>query len=138
MTALDDLRAVRRPVDTAGRGTVDGEQVMLGMGIIAVMGAVLAGFLAADAPIMAVAAASALFLAVAIILRPDVATLTTIAILYSNAAVIAVHFHGVPLFAAATFPLAPLKCTRGKPPWARSCSARARPTNSAVTSPLPK
>lgn len=105
MTALDDLRAGRRTADPTARESTDGEQVMLGMGIVAVLGAVLAGFLAADAPILAVAAASALFLATAIILRPDVATLTTIAILYSNAAVIAVHFHGVPLFVAGAVPL---------------------------------
>lgn len=105
MTALDDLRAADRPVDPTARRSVDGEVVMLGMGIVAVLGAVVAGFLAADAPILAVAGASALFLAVAIVLRPDVASLTTIAILYSNAAVIAVRFHGVPVFVAAFVPM---------------------------------
>ena len=64
-----------------------------------------AGILAADAPLLAVAGASALFLAVAIVLRPDIATLTTIAILYSNAAVVAVRFHGVPFFVGAVVPL---------------------------------
>ena len=44
-------------------------------------------------------------LAVAIVLRPDVATLTTVAILYSNAAVVAVRFHGVPFFVGAFVPL---------------------------------
>ena len=75
------------------------------MAILIIMGALAAGILAADAPILAVAGASALLLGIAIVLRPDVATLTTIAILYSNAAVVAVHFHGVPFFVAALVPL---------------------------------
>jgi O-antigen ligase len=108
MTALDDLRANRRRVDPTARRPVDGEFVMLAMGILAVLGAIVAGIAAADAPILAVAGASALFVAVAIVLRPDVATLTTIAILYSNAAVIAVRFHGVPVIVAAFVPLLPL------------------------------
>jgi O-antigen ligase len=75
------------------------------MGLLVVGGAILAGALAADAPILAVAVASLALLATAMILRPDVATLTTVAILYSNAAVILVRFHGVPVFVAAVVPL---------------------------------
>jgi O-antigen ligase len=75
------------------------------MAILTILGSVAAGIAAADAPLLVVAAASAAFLGVAIILYPDVATLTTIAILYSNAAVVAVRFHGVPLFLAAFVPL---------------------------------
>jgi putative inorganic carbon (HCO3(-)) transporter len=104
MRAIGQLRPGRQ-VDPNHRRGFDDEGVALAMSIVAVLGAVTAGILAADAPILAVAAASALFLTVAIVLRPDVATLTTIAILYSNAAVIAVRFHGVPLFVAAFVPM---------------------------------
>ena len=75
------------------------------MALLIIMGSLAAGILAADAPLLTVAGASALMLGIAIILRPDVATLTTIAILYTNAAVVAVRFHGVPLFVGAFVPL---------------------------------
>ena len=73
--------------------------------IFVILGALAAGVLAADQAILAVAGASALLLGVAIILRPDVATLTTVAILYSNMAVVAVRFHGVPFVVGAFVPL---------------------------------
>ncbi len=76
-----------------------------GMAAVILLGAIAAGIGAADAPILAVAAASALLLGTTIVLRPDVATLTTIAILYSNAAVVAVRFHNVPVFVAAFVPM---------------------------------
>ena len=75
------------------------------MAILIIMGALAAGILASDAPLLTVAGASALFLGVAIILRPDIATLTTIAILYTNAAVVAVRFHDVPFVIGAFVPL---------------------------------
>jgi O-antigen ligase len=75
------------------------------MAALIIMGALAAGILAADAPLLTVAGASALFLGIAIVLRPDVATLTTVAILYTNAAVVAVRFHGVPLFVGAFVPM---------------------------------
>ena len=70
-----------------------------------VLGALAAGILAADAPLLVVAAASGLFLAIAMVLRPDVATLTSIGVIYSNAAVVLVRFHGLPVFVAAFVPL---------------------------------
>ncbi|MGZ9161333.1 MAG: O-antigen ligase family protein [Candidatus Limnocylindrales bacterium] len=79
--------------------------VLAGVAVLSIFGAILAGMIAGQAPILAVAAASALFLGTAIVLRPDVATLTTIAILYSNAAVVAVRFHDVPVFVAAIVPM---------------------------------
>lgn len=75
------------------------------MGVLAILGAIVAGIAAADTLVLAVAGAAALLLGTAIVLRPDVATLTTVAILYSNAAVVAVRFHGVPLFVAALVPM---------------------------------
>jgi O-antigen ligase len=99
-------------VDSAGRAARDArasddarDLVPLGMALVAILGAIGAGVLAADAPLLAVAGASAFLLGTAMILRPDVATLATVAILYSNAAVIMVRFHGVPVFVAAFVPL---------------------------------
>jgi O-antigen ligase len=94
--------------ERGGRSGSQGSQVdvvLVGVAVLSIFGAILAGMIAGEAPILAVAAASALFLGTAIILRPDVATVTTIAILYSNAAVVAVKFHDVPVFAAAVVPM---------------------------------
>jgi O-antigen ligase len=103
VTAIDDVgRRIRGP--SVGGGP-NREQVLVGIAVVTILGAIAAGIIAADAPLLAVALASAVFLGVAIILYPDVATLATIAILYSNAAVIAVRFHGVPIFMAAFVPL---------------------------------
>jgi O-antigen ligase len=92
-----------------GSGTLRGAQradmSTVVVAIFVIAGALAAGILAADAAILVVAGASALMLAVAIVLRPDIATLTTVAILYSNAAVVAVRFHGVPFFVGAFVPL---------------------------------
>jgi O-antigen ligase len=95
-------RAVGGASDRA-RERADLSSVVVAIFVIA--GALAAGILAADAAILVVAGASGLMLAVAIVLRPDIATLTTVAILYSNAAVVAVRFHGVPFFVGAFVPL---------------------------------
>lgn len=89
------LAGTARPVDL---GTA-------GIAVVVILGAISAGLIAADSVILAVAAAGGLALATAIVLRPDVATLTTLAILYSNAAVVAVRFHDVPVFVAGAVPL---------------------------------
>ena len=93
----------RSPASGVPREPTDRSAVVVAVFVI--LGGLAAGILAADAAILAVAGASALMLGVAIVLRPDVATLTTIAILYSNAAVVAVRFHGVPFFVGAFVPL---------------------------------
>ncbi len=95
-------------IGARGRSLAPGsgpDVVLAGVAVLSILGAILAGMMAGQAPILAVAAASAFFLGTAIILRPDVATITTIAILYTNAAVIAVKFHNVPVFAAAVVPM---------------------------------
>jgi O-antigen ligase len=56
-------------------------------------------------PLLTVAAVLALPLIVATLYWPDMATLLTIFILYSNVAVIAVKFHNVPYAIGAAFPL---------------------------------
>jgi putative inorganic carbon (HCO3(-)) transporter len=91
-------RGTRAPRTSADRSA-------LVVGLLVVGGALLAGALTADAPILAVAVASLGLLATAIVLRPDIATLTTVGILYSNAAVVLVRFHEVPVFVAAVVPL---------------------------------
>ncbi len=63
------------------------------------------GLIGGQAPIVAFALAGAGLLFVSIALRPDVATLVVAAILYSNAAVLAVQLHGMPFFMAAGVPL---------------------------------
>ncbi len=93
-------------VDRRRRGARSGDQAgAIALATLVVGGAVLAGILSADAPILAVAGASIVLLATAMIIRPDIATLAAVGILYSNAAVVLVQFHGVPFFVAAVVPL---------------------------------
>lgn len=87
------------------RQATDPERAAIAAAAIVILGALGAGILSADAPLLVVAGASGLFLAIAMVLRPDVATLTSIAIIYSNAAVVLVRFHSLPPFAAAFVPL---------------------------------
>lgn len=68
--------------------------------------AVAAGFgaLTGANAVLGVGAAGALLLAIAMAIRPDVAVFVVVGIVYSNAAVIAVQFHGIPAFAAIAVP----------------------------------
>jgi O-antigen ligase len=86
------------------RGLDASQRAGLAAAAIIVMGALAAGIMSADAPLVVVAAASGLFLGIAMVLRPDIATLTAIAVIYSNAAVVLVRFHSVPVFVAAAVP----------------------------------
>jgi O-antigen ligase len=70
---------------------------------VAVAGAL--GAVAVDRPLIAVGLVGAALLGMSILVRPGVATLVVVAILYSNAGVIAVRFHDVPSFAAAAVPM---------------------------------
>jgi putative inorganic carbon (HCO3(-)) transporter len=63
------------------------------------------GALGGNNPVLAVAAVGAVLLAVSMAIRPDVAAFVVVGVLYSNAAVIAVQFHGVPAFAAVGVPI---------------------------------
>jgi putative inorganic carbon (hco3(-)) transporter len=67
--------------------------------------AAIIGIAAGDSGIVVVAALVLAIGALAIAIRPDTATLVVIAILYSNAAAIAVQRYDVPYFVGATFPL---------------------------------
>jgi O-antigen ligase len=97
-------RSLERTATSTSTSTTS-ERAAIAAGALILMGALAAGILAADAPLLVVAGAGALFLAVAMVLRPDVATLLTIGIIYSNAAVVLVRFHGVPVIVAAVVPL---------------------------------
>ncbi len=62
--------------------------------------------LALKQPLMAIAAVAALPTLYVMMRWPDFATLAVIFVLYTNAAKVAVDFHGVPYFVGAAFPLA--------------------------------
>jgi putative inorganic carbon (hco3(-)) transporter len=63
------------------------------------------GAIGGNNPVLAVASVGAVLLAVSMAIRPDVAAFVVVGVLYSNAAVIAVQFHGVPAFAAVAVPI---------------------------------
>ena len=62
------------------------------------------GAVAVSSPLVAVGLVGVALLGMTILVRPGVATLVVVAILYSNAGVIAVRFHDVPSFVAAATP----------------------------------
>jgi O-antigen ligase len=63
------------------------------------------GTAAAQQPILAVAGVLVLLGAVAVAIRPETAVLIVVGLIYSNAPVVLVEFHGVPLGIAAAVPL---------------------------------
>jgi hypothetical protein len=69
------------------------------------VGTTTLGFLAGSSPALAVALAAGAVLVVAVAVRPEIATLAVLAILYSNAAVLAVTLHGMPAFISAAVPM---------------------------------
>lgn len=72
----------------------------------AVLGGGLAiALLATWNPLVALAAGALAVLSFAVVASPDLATFTVVFILYSNLAVVATRFHGVPKVLAAVFPL---------------------------------
>jgi len=74
--------------------------------LIAALGSAAAiGLLMARQPLPTIVAASAAPLAFALLIWPDILVLATVFILYTNAAVVAVRFHGLPAFAIAAIPL---------------------------------
>ncbi len=60
--------------------------------------------LAVASPLLSVVAIGGGLFAIGVIMRPSIATIVVVAVLYSNAAVIAVKFHDVPSFVAALVP----------------------------------
>ena len=82
-----------------------GPPIALGGALVAVAVAGALGAVTAQQPLLGLGAGTAALLGLTIAARPDAATLVVIGVLYSNAAVIAVHFHGLPVFASAAVPL---------------------------------
>ena len=74
--------------------------LLVAIGMSAAVGAV-----GGNNPVLGLAAVGAALLAVSMAIRPDVAGFVVVGVIYSNAAVIAVQFHGVPAFAALAVPL---------------------------------
>jgi putative inorganic carbon (HCO3(-)) transporter len=72
----------------------------LTLGVSAAIGAI-----AAQGPLLALAVVVLVLLAAAAIAWPDAPTLVVCFILYSNAAVVAIQFHGVPFIVGAAVPL---------------------------------
>lgn len=72
-------------------------------GLVAALACV--GLVVATAPGAALTLVGGFVLATAIFAKPDAATVGVIAVLYSNAAVIAVDFHGLPYFVGAAVPV---------------------------------
>jgi putative inorganic carbon (HCO3(-)) transporter len=65
----------------------------------------LIGALAVKEPILAIGVAVASLLAFLCMLNPDVPTLAVVFILYTNAAVVFVNYHGLPFIAGAALPI---------------------------------
>ena len=73
--------------------------------VLAFGAAASSGLLAAKSPMLAVGLAAFALGALLVIAHPDFATLVVVGVLYSNAAVVAVKFHGVPPSAQALVPM---------------------------------
>lgn len=73
--------------------------------VVVLTTAVVAGALAAQQPVWAVAAALLMPLALMLIVWPHAPTLAVLFILYTNAAVVAVKFHNVPYIIGASVPV---------------------------------
>lgn len=89
--------------------TVPGDlrpRLVSALGIVAtIAGAAGIGALTGEIQILGVAVAGAALAGVIMVRRPDAATLLVMAILYSNAAAIAVQFHGLPYVFGVSFSL---------------------------------
>ena len=73
---------------------------------LAILGFSLAcGLVAIKAPVLSVCLAAAGLAAVLMLQRAEIAVFVALFVLWSNVAVVSVHFHGVPRFVAAVFPL---------------------------------
>ena len=79
-------------------------QVVAGVAGVAALAAIAAG-LAAESPRLALVGFGVVATVLLSILRPGAAVLAVAAIIYSNAAVVAVNFHGAPGIAAVAVPL---------------------------------
>ncbi|MFL5802110.1 MAG: O-antigen ligase family protein [Roseiflexaceae bacterium] len=73
--------------------------------LLSVIGmALLLGIMAPRQPLLAIGAEIAILLTIGILSKPDIATMAVIGVLYTNAAVVAVRYHGVPDFVGSALP----------------------------------
>ena len=79
--------------------------VVLGALVAALGTAAFLGAAAGRFPVPAVALGAAALVGVAVLAQPQLATLVVVALLYSNAAVVAVNYHGVPASVAFAVPV---------------------------------
>src|SRR5436853_5792466 len=78
-------------------------KVLLLLGVVGM--ALVLGLLAAKQPVLAISAEALVLIALGTLVWPDVATLVVMFLLFSNAAAIAVQFHGVPYIFGAAVPV---------------------------------
>jgi len=73
--------------------------------LISVIGLALAlGIMTTRQPLLAIAAEIGILLTIGILSKPDIATMAVLGVLYTNAAVVAVRYHGVPDFVSSSLP----------------------------------
>lgn len=73
--------------------------------VAVILVATVLALVAVNAPMLALLAAAGGVLAMAMIFSPDLVTMAVVALIYSNAVVIAVRFHGLPGYIGAALPL---------------------------------
>ena len=78
-------------------------KVLLLLGVVGM--ALVLGLLAAKQPVLAISVEALVLIALGTLVWPDVATLVVMFVLFSNAAAIAVQFHGVPYIFGAAVPV---------------------------------
>jgi O-antigen ligase len=79
-----------------------GKKPLLLAGVIGM--ALALGIVAPNNPVLAIGGEIVVLLAIGILAKPDVATLAVLSVLYTNAAVVAVRFHGLPYFFGTMVP----------------------------------
>ncbi len=72
--------------------------------LTAIGGAIAIGLLSAQQPVLAIGAVLLAPLAYIVLLWPDLPTLVTLFLIYTNALVVAIRFHGMPSYAAIVAP----------------------------------
>ncbi len=105
MTALDETARPIRPLvlRSVGRRGATAARVLGGsLGLVSI--AVALGAVAANQPVLAVGGAIAGLAVTAVAIRPDAAAIVVVGLIYSNAPVVMVTFHDLPVALAAAVP----------------------------------
>lgn len=83
---------------------IPGSRKLLLLLVTVLVGTVVIGAIVAQEPLLAIGALLLALLSTAMFIHPDIATLAVIFILYTNSAVVAVRYHGVPFLVGAALP----------------------------------